>query len=120
MITPTAIDLASATLATDPFTVADGLVTVQAAYSGVDGGFDIVPLQTNDDSVYNPVYDYKDEPIVWEIRPAKGITQTMSGNMTFNIPDGLNVLKLKLQCNLLSGKFGATKGTVAFTVLNEL
>jgi len=116
MLTPDAIDLSSATLSTAGFAIDDALVTVQAAYSEVDGDFDIIPLQTNDDSNYNPIYDSKGRSIVWRVRP--GVKT--SGNVTFNIPPELYVLKLMLKCSPVSGKFAATQGTVTFTIKNSI
>jgi hypothetical protein len=116
MLTPTAIDLSTTTLSTDGFAIDDSIVTVQAAYAGVDGDFDIIPLQTNDDTNYNPIYDSEGKSIIWRVRPG---VET-SGNVTFNIPAELFALKLKLECSPVSGKFGATVGTVTFTIKNTI
>lgn len=116
MITPTAIDLSSGTLETDSFVVDEFFATIQASVAGVDGDFDITPVQSNDDTTYCPIYDYQGNPIVFPVRRPKTGNALSTFTRIFNISKDLYTLSIKLVCSPISGKFAATKGTVTFTI----
>lgn len=115
MVTPTAIDLASGAATTDAFTVDEFLMTVQTSWTGLNGDFDVIPLQTNNGSVWNPIYDFKGNAIVWPVRFGPGLE---SGSKTFQIPDGLHAVTCKLKVAPVGGNFSATTGTVTLVVKN--
>lgn len=116
MITISDINLASGEfISADEIDVSEGFLTIQASWTGLDGDFEIIPLQTNVTAgSYDPVYDFKGQPVRFKVEHR----DVSSGSKTFNLLD-LKALAAMVKVRKIGGKYGATKGTVALVIMNS-
>lgn len=100
------------------FSVDDGILTIQAEYSDVNGDFDIIPVQTNESSnkTYRPVLDENGNPIVGRVRKHNSAKKTFSGGITVNVVD-LRCIDAKVLIKRI-GADPADAGTVNLYIKN--
>ncbi len=100
------------------FDAPNNYLTVQVDYNNIDGDFEVVPKQSLDEINFDPIYDFKNQPITFRIRKL-GTNKYTSGTKTFNIDASLYSNKIKLVVSAIAGKFAATAGTVSLRILNS-
>lgn len=91
----------------DAFTVADGILTIQADYDGLDGDVNIIPLQSNDETDFGYIYDDDGEPIILRIRKHRTSKKTFSGTRFLNLSE-IRTEQIKIKIHSLDN----TKGTI--------
>lgn len=120
MVTINDIDLSDGVYNSAEIAVTEQFLTIQVQYTGIDGDFEIIPLQANEvysegvtDPDYDPIYDFKEKPIRFKVEH-RGVA---SGSKTFNLLD-LHALTAKIQIRAIGGKFGATEGILNLIIKN--
>jgi hypothetical protein len=117
MVTIDNIDLDSGIYTSAEIDISEKYLTIQCQYTGIDGDFEIIPLQSNEtgeSAVFDPIYDWKEKPVVFKV--ARG--SAPSGSKTFNIAPELNALSCKIRVRPTGGRFGATEGIVKLIIMN--
>jgi len=116
MITISDIDLSEGEFISETeIDITEGFLTIQASWTGLNGDFEIIPLQTNVTAgSYDPIYDFAGKPIRYKVDHGN----TATGSKTFNLLD-LKALAAMVKVRPLGGKYGATAGTVTLVIMNE-
>jgi hypothetical protein len=117
MVTIDDIDLADGIYTSAEIDISEKFLTIQCEYTGIDGDFYIIPMQSNETGVganFDPIYDYKGKPIKFKVEH-RGVA---AGTKTFNITPEFLAVSAIIKVVPIGGQFAATEGTMTLLVKN--